>query len=387
MFPMRSGCDAGVLEIQNPGADYPEIRDRTTELLRSGHVSDVLIATYDRVIVDEYQDCSVRQHSIVEALNELVPTCVLGDPLQAIFGFGADRLADWSGVCARFPVVGQLVTPHRWINAGAEELGRWLLEVREALLRGDSIDLRDAPPRTRWIHLDGTEDHKRRLIAARTRPAGGSSVLIIADSRSRETQHRFASQTPGAVTVEAVDLKDLITFSANADLGRADLLEVVVRFAETLMTKVGGDDLIKRVRRKLAGSRGASEVEQAAYALLTSPTYDGIAALLSELGRQPGVRTYRPAVLRACLTTLRLCNSDSSLSLSDAALRVREQNRFGARAIYGRSVGSTLLLKGLEADAVVVLDADQLNRSNLYVAMTRGSKELVVCAQRSVLPR
>ncbi|WP_197706421.1 hypothetical protein [Magnetospirillum sp. 15-1] len=50
-----------------------------------------------------------------------------------------------------------------------------------------------------------------------------------------------------------------------------------------------------------------------------------------------------------------------------------------------RAVGSTLLLKGLEADVVVVLNAHTLNAKNLYVAMTRGSRLLTVCSPRPEL--
>ncbi len=51
----------------------------------------------------------------------------------------------------------------------------------------------------------------------------------------------------------------------------------------------------------------------------------------------------------------------------------------------GRSVGSTLTLKGLEADAAVILDASGLNARNLYVAMTRGAKRLVICSRKATL--
>jgi hypothetical protein len=43
-------------------------------------------------------------------------------------------------------------------------------------------------------------------------------VLIIADSRNRAAQQNFASQTPGASTVEAVDLQDLIAFASSFDM-------------------------------------------------------------------------------------------------------------------------------------------------------------------------
>jgi DNA helicase-2/ATP-dependent DNA helicase PcrA len=55
------------------------------------------------------------------------------------------------------------------------------------------------------------------------------------------------------------------------------------------------------------------------------------------------------------------------------------------RPLPKRAVGSTLLLKGLEAEAAVILNAGALDARNLYVAMTRGSKALTVCSPSPVL--
>jgi len=203
MFPQRSAHDTALLNLTHPGTDYPNIRVAAARLLKARHINDVLRASYDRLIVDEYQDCSVRQHALVAYAAQTLPTVVLGDPLQAIFGFGADNLADWDEVTKYLPVVGQLNTPWRWINAGAEPLGRWLLEVREKLLRGEPIDLQQAPEGVTWVELDGSDDHAKRLAAARVRaPGRDPCVLIIGDSTSPVSQRQFASQTPGAVTVE-----------------------------------------------------------------------------------------------------------------------------------------------------------------------------------------
>jgi hypothetical protein len=65
--------------------------------------------------------------------------------------------------------------------------------------------------------------------------------------------------------------------------------------------------------------------------------------------------------------------------------KMREQNRLLGRLLPRRAVGSTLLLKGLEAEVSVILNADEMNARNLYVAITRGSKRLVVCARSPVL--
>ena len=167
-FPQRSGHDPDLLKLARPRTDYPNIRVAAARLLKAEHVSDVLKASYARLIVDEYQDCSIRQHAVAYYAAQTLPTCVLGDPMQAIFGFGCDDLASWDkDVCSHFPLAGELTTPWRWINAGAEPLGQWLLDVRGKLIRGEPIDLGAAPTGVAWVHLDGTNDHKRRLKAAR----------------------------------------------------------------------------------------------------------------------------------------------------------------------------------------------------------------------------
>jgi DNA helicase-2/ATP-dependent DNA helicase PcrA len=69
------------------------------------------------------------------------------------------------------------------------------------------------------------------------------------------------------------------------------------------------------------------------------------------------------------------------------AICAREQSRVLRRAVPHRAVGSALLLKGLEADVSVILDTDVLDARNLYVAMTRGSRRLVICSINPILSR
>jgi superfamily I DNA/RNA helicase len=131
MFPMRSGHDPAILALTRPAADYPNIREAAATLVSSGHIDDILHASYSHLIVDEYQDCSERQHAIITWAAQTLQTCVLGDPMQAIFNFGSDRLVSWAEVCRHFPVAAELATPWRWVNANAEPLGQWLLAVRK----------------------------------------------------------------------------------------------------------------------------------------------------------------------------------------------------------------------------------------------------------------
>ena len=389
-FPARSAHNPILLKLQNPRTDYMNIRVAAINLLKAVHVSDIMAASYTRLIVDEYQDCSIRQHAVVTYAAQILPTCVLGDPLQAIFGFGGDNLAKWNEhICAYFPVAGELEKPWRWINADAEPLGLWLLDGRKKLLRGEPIDLRSAPAAVTWVELLGTNDHQRRLLAARVRPQNvDGCVLIIGDRTSPASQHQFASQTPGAVTVEAVDLKDLVSFARTFDLAVPDALECLADFAQKVMTNIRAPDfLVRRVQSVMRGTarKPPTDVEKAALEFVHSPSHRSAVHLLIEMSQEAGVRTHRPAVLRACIKALQLCEGTDGLSFQDAAIQMREQHRLLGRPLPRRAVGSTLLLKGLEADVAVILYADALNTRNLYVAMTRGSHALTVCSRSPIL--
>ncbi len=387
-FPSRAGHDPDIITLAQPRTDYPKIREAAWKLLKAGHVTDLLSATYDRLIVDECQDCMLAQFGIVYYAANGLPTCVLGDPMQAIFDF-AGPLADWNDhVCKYFPLTGELTTPWRWKNAGTEAFGLWLLDVRKKLIAGEAIDLRASPQEVTWVHLDGTDDYRRKLSAAATRaPSRDGSVLIIEDSANPPRQREIASQTPGAVTVESVDLRDLVEFARDLDLSTLDALRRIVTFAGSVMTNVGASDLLQRVDLLQRGTarRTASDAEQAALAFKVSPCAQAAIDLLVEMNKQGGVRTHRPAVLRACIRALQTCDGTDGNTFYDAAVRAREQNRLVGRPLPRRAVGSTLLLKGLEADVSVVLNAADLNARNLYVAMTRGSRALVICSPSPIL--
>lgn len=204
----------------------------------------------------EYQDCSEVQHTIVWFAAQSLRTCVLGDPMQAIFGFQGNALADWDQhVCVQFPLAAELSHPWRWVDAGEAAFGEYLLDVRRALVAGQAIELSSAPSRNvSWVHLDGSADHQRRLRAGAVTAADDEKVLIIADSRNPTGQRQFASQIHGAVTVENVDMRDLVTFGEGLDLASPTILAHVADFATSVMTNTGANNLVARVATLKGGA-------------------------------------------------------------------------------------------------------------------------------------
>ena len=308
-FPARSGWPGGTAPRR---PDYRQIREMATRLIRGGHIARLLVASYDRLIVDEYQDCSGRQHRLVTTAAKTLPTVVLGDPLQAIFSFDRrDPLPNWSGeVCGFFPLAGELSEPWRWRNAGNQELGDWLARVRASLLDGQAVDLHSAPNSVHWVQLrGGKSDYISQLNAAKCRHRKPhETALLIGDSKSEDSRHRIAKSVPGVVAIEPVDLRPLTSFATRLERAQGDELPVTLRFASQLMTNVNYQKVLRRmpVLRGDRARKRPDQVESAALALCTSPDLATIADLLEACRRRTDTRLYRPELFTACIQAIRL---------------------------------------------------------------------------------
>jgi hypothetical protein len=137
-----------------------------------------------------------------------------------------NKLVDWEeDVRRHFEPARELTTPWRWKNAREEGFGRWLLDIRQKLLTDEAINLASMPKNVQHVALDGDNDYQKRLRACGTKaPTTEGCVLIIADATNPPEQRRFASQTPGAVVAENVDLRDFVEFARNFDLGAPKVL-------------------------------------------------------------------------------------------------------------------------------------------------------------------
>jgi hypothetical protein len=192
-------------------------------------------------------------------------------------------------------------------------------------------------------------------------------------------------QTPGATSVEPVDLRDLVNFARQFDLASPNALRHIAEFATSLMTGVGAANLLTRVET-IRGGRArtpATPVEAAAVAFISAPSHRASVELLQSLADQPGARVYRPEVLRCCISALKAAGGESGFV--GAAIQARERNRHLGRPLGRRAVGSTLLLKGLEADIAVILEPERMNAQHLYVALTRGARRVVICSSTPLL--
>jgi hypothetical protein len=136
-------------------AQWDELYEGTIRALGVGAVRQVVEASYDRILIDEYQDCHALQHHLATMLSGIVPTLIFGDPMQGIFEFAGATLSWEDTIHPRFPLIDTLDVPYRWRDKNPE-LGEWIADVRARLVRGDAVDLSAGPASFR--HADGAFD-------------------------------------------------------------------------------------------------------------------------------------------------------------------------------------------------------------------------------------
>ncbi len=369
-----------------------------TRALAGTHIQAVLRATYTHVLVDEYQDCNTGHHALVLKIKDAVGSVgVLGDPLQAIFGF-SEELPDWDAVLGEFPEYTDITPePRRWAGHN-EPLGSWLLELRPSLTAGQVIQLDTLkyPPGVRFTDISGNyQGVARAALSALSLPADETVLLISA--RYAASGRGIAGQLDGRYTV----MEEV----AGAFIGEwlAKLLDVepegyaawLFDFAKICHVKHGvldPDPLGKCYRRGETGghllkkSAKREPVRVAIEALdrvVGNPTLRELAAAMDVIPSSPGIRLHSHEAWYDAKTAIRGAaaqGGDKSLLLTELA-KARDSLRHAGRPERRRIISRTLLVKGLEYDHVIIADARNHTEINdLYVALTRARRSINILA-------
>ena len=202
--------------------------------------------------------------------------------------------------------------------------------------------------------------------------------------------HSVASRLKGLFScVEAIDEKDLYQFAKKLDSTEGCSRAIVLLdFAKKCMTKVSTE--LRSTRNAFSkGSppKGRKHREQigALIAVAQDRNYRSMVVALESFKLIPDAKVYRRELLREMIKAILTVEMGEAENLEEAAWIVRNRTRQIGRRLPRCAVGTTLLVKGLEFDHVVVLDADAYNSRNLYVALTRGSKSLAIISRSQTI--
>lgn len=391
-YPQTSGWT-----IENPSSkEWPQLYESCCGLLLKKFIQHVICSTYSGVYVDEYQDCSELQHSLVSTLAEFLPCRILGDPLQAIFDF-ADKPVNWdTSIYPYFQCLGELQTPWRWRNVGAHELGEWLKDARTSLLAGHKIDLTGVLPKgvsRVTVDLDDYKNTKRLNLFYKFSKDATVIAIHAGDQKSKNKTHKLAQILKGRFSsIEEVEGISLFAFLKKFQLAKnvkSGFCEAV-EFSKKCFTGVDGTlvagtkrgDVVKQTR-----TTKYPEILNAANCYLNDPTSINLRDFFLLIKNNSETCTYRRDLLNRFLNVLRIHIDGGAPTLLESAHAYQREFRHSGRPVrHSKLIGTTLLVKGLEYDHSVILDADSLDMKELYVAMTRGSKSLTIITNKDSIP-
>jgi hypothetical protein len=382
-FPNLAGLVVPAAPDWSKVADYHRAAARAVGAKAVGRMLKV---SYTNLFIDEYQDCLADQHELALALAAVLPTAVLGDPLQSLFNFSTNQPVDWaSDVLPNFPAVEVAQRPRRW-DPNHQDLGAWLVSIRDNLRGGLAIDLTSTP--VRWV-----QRRDRRTYVNICYAALNSDGTIAVLGQFRPDCVNAAGSLGGSYSVmEAIDEKVPVTLATKIDTkGGAEVAQATVKFAIDCSSGIP-DHISAAKRKRLAEGKSfttQSENLRPAYdavvQIRNAPTPSTVLTALDLLSKLPGVTIHcREAwneIARSVATAV-----THGCTVSEALQRTRNHARVVGRRPSARVVTRPLLVKGLEYDHVIILNPENYSAQELYVALTRGSESVTVISDSIVLP-
>lgn len=374
-FPGTAKSPTGMPEN---AAEWNQLYCGVRSALNVAAVRAVVAASYDRVLIDEYQDCNGLQHELAAELARIVPTLIFGDPMQGIFEFAGATLSWNAEIHPLFPCAGTLETPHRWAGKNSE-LGQWIAETREKLLKGERIDLADPRITFRQSNsafdlnalFEGIDDkegsfaaiHCRKNICYRlAKAAGGGYQAIeeIAAHRLREFANLWDSANDGEGRLRAINslLEDSFLNKPPANSVKVDQKDADL------------EAIWQNIEPNLDVENGAKAAAQ----------------IMSLRRKHSCWKPFRSELWHDAERAATEVADGRADSMDKAVANVRQRVSVSGRKLPKRTVSTPLLLKGLEFDHVIIPDAshfanEQSAQAKLfYVAISRATRSLTITA-------
>lgn len=405
------------------------ILDKAGILFASSIIKKVINSSYNGLFVDEYQDCTIKQHTVIMELSKVLPTRILGDPLQGIFEFG-EPLVNFDRDLSEFVKFPELTTPFRWYKEGNNKaLGDLIKSFREPLLNGDSIDVKMKAQSGFYVIQIKDDDmndpkslYREKLIGLisnkKTNPDFDNLLIIMPEytevvngnsikrggASARASILSKVDYSHSITPIEAIDEKTFYKLASDIDgcisslkSSRKPIKKIYDIFCKLFSKSspkrsknVGLNDWFsiprksinkdygiknKRGKDKISAENFVKHIDNFTKNSNAMNMYKLFIFIKNELKLKT---TRRKELLYSILKSLKESSLDNS-SVYTAMVAHKNIIRRVGRKVDGKCIGTTLLTKGLEFDTVAILDAHKFEcPKHLYVALTRCCKNLVI---------
>jgi hypothetical protein len=405
--------DAESWAWKNNGEGFNEVAEQCAELVtRSPMIGAALARRYPVVICDEHQDCSAEQHAMLMALHRGgAKARIFADPMQRIFRrlSAKEARADaerWEKLKANGRHA-ELETPHRWLKGGSAELGTWILEARQSLMKGEPVVVPTKTPAGLTIVIGDNNGQSR-------------TQFVLNPSQRRSVDGIMFAGDQMLVLTGSNEMVDALTAYTNRRIGvweghTRDYLAVLVEalqaangdavaIGNAVVTFVGGvgagfsmSSHGKRLLEEIsngcckATTGKPASIQAMAKLILAEPNHIGAAGALKLLADyiesgQAGFGDIKIDYRSELGDAMRLgAFATPEDGLSELA---RRRSHFH-RPLPARAISTIHKAKGLECPNVMVVPCDktfsgtEYSRCRLYVALSRASHTLTLVVPSS----
>lgn len=387
-------CGNDIPEQDDGGAYYTFILEKAKNLFEITPIRDVIKATYSGMFVDEYQDCTIKQHDLIKVLAGILPTRILGDHLQGIFDFKGEVLIDFDNNLKDFEKFPDLSEPWRWKKENPD-LGECLKKIRDILENKRSVDLNLYQPHIEVLQINENDkytsgsDYNKKIWSLIKK----DNVLIVhPNSTNLNVRKDFISRFNNAfMLVEAIDDKDFYEFSRRFDnINSNNTYKIIYDLIPDLFNGNTSRDVWfnkNGAKRKTSESdrNAIKPIYEDIEKIKQIPSLLAISKMLRKIRNLTNMKCYRRELFCDLCRALEQAEY-KSISAYEAMKELRNSKRRMGRKVNGRCIGTTLLTKGLEFDTCAILDAHKFRCcKNFYVAITRARKRLIIFTNNKVL--
>ncbi|MGC4900513.1 hypothetical protein ACLQ2Y_14385 [Micromonospora echinospora] len=131
-------------------------------------------------------------------------------------------------------------------------------------------------------------------------------------------------------------------------------------------------------------AQGAQDALVRLSVLLDDPSPARVHEALNALDSVPTTKIFRHDAWYTILNALRIATSGTT-DVAAAVTQLRNRARVTGRRTTQHVISRPVLIKGLEYDHAIILDADAHHPTSLYVAMTRARRSLTIVSREPVL--
>jgi len=398
------------------------VTQKAKEIFTSPAVKMVIAASYAGLFVDEYQDCTKDQHAMISALSDILPTHILGDPMQGIFNFNGNTV-DFEKDLGEFDMFSELSVPHRWYQEGNNsELGDILKGYRKELESQNPIYLTSNHDNGLYVvtvrpgdFLNARSKYRMGLNKLIKNPDNNpdyDSLLIIVpeyhefmgsgarvpkgDIKHRAQIRAQIDYSKSLILLEAIDDKSFYAVAKKADglicgivRARKKIIKIRRDALDGLFNKMDLDKWFNTTGLKNKKSSNdknrCSKFQAKAEAFISNPSTANLYEMVLDAKYGLKLKHKRDEIIFSFLNALKEAGQ-SNISVHEAMKKNRNFIRRSGRKVHGKCIGTTLLTKGLEFDTVAILDAHRFDcPKHLYVALTRCCKKLIIFTEQTTL--